>query len=79
MLVELKRLDEVLGMTISSSPGAIGVEHLRLPGALGDEEVGELVVEAAVAAVACQVLDDRVDHLDAAAAGWRRSASRGWG
>ena len=66
MLVELKRLDDVFGITSSSSPGAMASSTLRLPGTLGDEEVGELVVEAAVAPVAGEVLDDREDHLDAA-------------
>ena len=55
-------------MMMSSSPPTQLVDDLRFPRALGGEDAGDLVVEAAVAAVFRQALDHRVDDLDAGAA-----------
>ncbi len=58
-------------MTISSGARRQRVDHLAVPAAGRHAEAGDLVVEAAVAAVVGEVADQRVHHLDAgrAAAG----------
>ena len=62
----MKTDDEVFEITISSSSGATtsGIWASQEP--FGTFDAGDLVVEAAVAAVHCEIFDDRVNDLDLA-------------
>ena len=67
-MVELKTEEEVLGSTDLVASRRNLLDDARFPRALGEVEIRELVVEAAVAPVQRQVLDRGVDDFQSAAA-----------
>ena len=64
MLVELNTPDDVFGSTISFVERCQLVDHAALGEPARHEDVAQHVVRRAVAAVAREALDDRVQHLD---------------